>query len=177
MTPQMGIVTDEELAAAVAAHAALYTLHNLTVRKTADEIVNNSIALQNDDHLLFAIGANERWLVDLYLLLTTPTINPDFKLGWAYPAGCLIYWGPEGTGGWANFWMPNAVGILPTALLIQTGTHNISGANVIAGCHLIALVVNGATPGTINFQWAQAAAVAENTTVLTNSCLIARRLA
>ena len=35
-----------------------------TVYKTADEIVNNSTTLQNDDHLLLALGANEVWRLE-----------------------------------------------------------------------------------------------------------------
>src|SRR4030042_1672706 len=78
---------------AFSAHIVDFTLHEKIVRKTADETVNNSIALQNDDHLLFAIGANEVWDVTLMLLVTTPSVTPFFKIGWSYPASCLMFWG------------------------------------------------------------------------------------
>ena len=51
------------------------------VRKTADETVNNSNALQNDNHLLLALAANEVWQVELTLLLLSTSTTPDFLFG------------------------------------------------------------------------------------------------
>jgi hypothetical protein len=36
-------------------------------RKTADESVSGSTTLQDDDHLLFPIGASEEWIADFYV--------------------------------------------------------------------------------------------------------------
>ena len=39
------------------------------VRKTTDESVSSSSTLQNDDALTFAVGANEVWVVEYFLLV------------------------------------------------------------------------------------------------------------
>ena len=54
-------LTSAEVAALIATHAALFGLHTKITYKTADQTVNNSAVLQNDDHLLLAVGANEVW--------------------------------------------------------------------------------------------------------------------
>lgn len=48
-------------------------------RKTADEVVNNSATLQNDDHLLLALAANEVWEVEINLWYDSGT-TPDLKV-------------------------------------------------------------------------------------------------
>ena len=67
------------------------------VRKTADETVNNSTTLQNDDHLQLALAANDIYLVELFLLQQSPSLNSDFKCGWSYPAACTINGANAGT--------------------------------------------------------------------------------
>ena len=162
------------------AYAAVAGLPTI-VRKTADEIVNNSDTLQNDDHLLLAIGANEVWLVELSLLLNAISTTPGWKFGWAYPTNCLIYWSPVswqrvsyGVGGWGV--ADNALAA-EVILRIQTGTVSIKSLAGTRGAVLRALVINGATAGNLVFQWAQITATAEDHTALTNSCLIAHKIA
>jgi len=151
------------------------------VRKTADETVNNSTTLQNDDHLLLAIAANEVWLINLFLLWTSPTAGVYLKTGWSYPAGCSIKWGTEIQLASTNkaYWSSAVTTASKPALLTETSTwSDILGANdAIDGVHLTAIVINGANAGTLNFQWAQATAAPEDTKVLANSCLIAHKLA
>jgi hypothetical protein len=150
------------------------------VRKTADETVNNSATLQNDDDLLLAIAANEVWLVELYLLQKSPSTTADFKMGWAYPAGCSIYWGVPnlnttyGTGG--QYWLTVVAAGTIGAILTEASTLAAASLNGTQGIHITAIVINGATAGTLNFQWAQNTATAEDTKVLANSCLIAHKL-
>ena len=150
------------------------------VRKTADEAVNNSNVLQNDDHLLLAIAANEVWLVELTLLLQGVSPNADFKCGWAYPVGCTIKWGylaRDSTTSEGSGWMPSGLySVTPIAISIETDVLNTGLLNGISGAVYRAIVINGANAGTLNFQWAQNTATAENTKVLANSCLIAHEL-
>jgi hypothetical protein len=150
------------------------------VRKTLDETVNNSAVLQNDDHLLLAIAANEVWLIDLYLLQNSPSANSDVKMGWAYPSGCSIYWGvplfySTYNTGYLYWQSVLSTGAL-TAILTAASTESVASLIGTQGIHIIAIVINGATAGTLNFQWAQNTAVAENTKILANSCLIAHKL-
>jgi len=150
------------------------------VRKTADEIVNNSTTLQNDDHLLLAIAANEVWLINLFLLWTSPTTGHYLKTGWSYPTDCSIKWGPEMKVSSSNvsYWSHAASNTYKLALLTETSTllDSLSANAAICGLRLTAIVINGANAGTLNFQWAQGYATAEDTKVLTNSCLIAHKL-
>ena len=148
------------------------------VRKTADESVNNSNVLQSDDHLLFAIAANEIWEVELIVVLTSPSVNSDFKYGWAYPAGCTAYWGVHtyGTGTPGN-WCPVGTASNPQPILAIATSEAAGSLNGTQGFRIRAIFVNGATPGNINFQWAQNTATIENTTIKANSCLFARKLA
>ena len=151
------------------------------VSKTADEIVNNSTTLQNDDHLLLAIGANEVWLIDFYLLCNaTSSATPDIKFGWAYPTGCSIRWGPAGAG---NNTLTTTWGFTNTAgysnSFSETGVSYQGLAyppNDQGAIHLIALVINGGTAGNVNLQWAQSTATVEDIKVQTNSCLIAHKI-
>ncbi len=137
------------------------------VRKTADEIVNNSTTLQNDDHLLLAVGANEVWLIDLILLLIQANAAADWKYKWAYPTGTTMFWAEEFSWSYPQ-----------TTLFIETNTGNMSSAlTAITGLMIRAIVIVGGTAGTLNFQWAQSAATVANNTIKANSCLIAHKLA
>ena len=177
---QGDIVDADVNAAAAIALTKLASIPGPTiVVKTADQTVNNSAVLVNDNHLLKAIGANEIWLLDLYLLQQSVSIDADFKAGWSYPVGCLIYWGVP------RFTTTNVMGIWSsgraTASTIgiyrETDTQDIAALVGTTGLHLIALVVNGANAGNVNFMWAQNAATVEDTKVLANSILIALKLA
>ena len=133
------------------------------VRKTANETVNNSSALQNDDDLLWAVLANEVWAFYLYIRHASG-VTPDIKFGWAYPVGTTMSWiqGSPGT---------SLVEMTETSVdnLTTNGTEQIV---IYQG-----LVVVGGTAGNINLKWAQNLANASNTIVRANSYLILRQLA
>ena len=59
------------------------------VRKTADETVNNSDTLQNDDHLLFAVAANKVWEFSIVVYMVTLAAS-DFQWNLTGPAGSAI---------------------------------------------------------------------------------------
>jgi len=149
------------------------------VRKTGDETVNNSNTLQNDDELILALAANEVWEVDIVLLVQSVGAVSDFKAGFAYPAGCTIKWGPaayntsNNTGfGWASSGGTAAIQDLST----EAESYLFGSVNGVYGILLKLLVVNGATPGNLNLQWAQNTATVEDTKVLTNSFIKANKL-
>ena len=153
------------------------------VRKTADEIVNNSTTLQNDDHLFIALGANEVWLIEVVLLIESASATSDFQCGWAYPTGCSIKWGAVSAhkdGLEVSDWttaQSGYPGYTVNALFTETSARTSPGMVGIYGIIFKAIVINGATAGNVNFQWAQSTATAEDTKVLTNSYLIAHKLA
>lgn len=139
------------------------------VPKTADETVNNSTVLQNDDDLLFAVGANEVWLISFHILYFSAGGGTDIKFRLAAPVGATINRGLAY--GYDVGWSP-----------VVQGT-NLGAADLVAGTanqndplEFWVIVANGATAGNIQLQWAQNAAVAEDTKVLENSFIIAHRL-
>jgi hypothetical protein len=142
------------------------------VRKTADEAVNNSTVLQDDNHLLLAVGANEVWLFEFYLLQQSVSTTADIKFGFSYPAGCTIYWGIP-----SENWVGVATANDPTSVTIETGTRSKGTGNRTQAIWMSAIVVNGANAGTVNLQWAQATATVEDTKMLTNSVLLAHKVA
>ena len=178
---RVGDIIDVDVnAAAAIALTKLASIPGPTiVVKTADQTVNNSAVLVNDNHLFKAIGANEIWLLDLYLLQKSVSVDSDFKAGWSYPVGCLIYWGVP------RFQATNVMGVWSCGkaaastigIYRETNTQDIASNNITTGLHLIAIVVNGANAGNVNFMWAQNVAIVENTKVLANSVLTAQQLA
>lgn len=144
-----------------------------TVRKTADETVQNN-TLQNDDHLKFPIEPNEVWFVEAFLKVRSVSVNSDFLVGWNFSAaGMTATWdlnGPQGT--WGAVALATTV---PTARGIA-GSRAQGSANGDYGVLVAGWFENGANAGTLNLQWAQNTTTAEDTKVLTNSNLRIRRL-
>lgn len=148
------------------------------VRKTADKVLNNVAVLENDNHLLMAVGANEVWQIDLFVLCQGDQAA-DIKFAFSYPIGCVIKWGGQGSGEavHTNTWGFTGVAQNPQLL---NETHNVPlgiHATNVTGYRLSLIVTNGGNAGNINFQWAQNAAQVADTTVFENSCIIAHQLA
>jgi len=137
------------------------------VRKAADETVNNSVALQNDNELKISAQAQAKYLIDI-LLLIDAKVASDFKYSWSVPAGATIRT-LTSTGAFdANFAEStfDATAAMPTTI----GT---AGINMLIARFVCVL---GVTAGEIQLQWAQNVAVVEDTIVKANSNLVATRL-
>jgi hypothetical protein len=133
------------------------------VVKTADETVNNSNVLQDDDELEFYMEANSFYYFELILYLYTWAAS-DWKMKWDGPAGIAGYTKSDDE----NY---------------QVATPN-SAAKVITSAgdgygllHLKAYMWTAAAAGIIKLQWAQNTAVAENTVVKAGSFLRYRKIA
>jgi len=148
------------------------------VRKTADKTLNNVAVLENDNHLLMAIGANEVWQIDIFILCMG-NATADIQFGFSYPVDCLIYWGLVGAGDTTHMktWGHSATSDTPS-LKVQT-ENQVEGihATLKTGYRLSLIVISGANAGNINLQWAQAAAQVGDTIVYENSCIVAHQLA
>ncbi len=135
------------------------------VRKTADEDVISSTTYQNDDHLLFAVGANEVWGFFIYLRVSAASATPDFKYVFALPTGGVGYrvvtWSSSG---------------LNTESLLTTGVISIPASDTIAYLMLQCLYIGGANAGNVQLMWAQDISNAGYTRVSTNSFIIAHKL-
>lgn len=148
-----------------------------TIRKSANETVNNSAALQNDDELFWPVEVNEVWFFEAFLLLQAASVNADWKATITVPAGATGPWGLAATTG---SWSLVGVGSAP-APLVAAGTGAsfgaaITGSGLTAG-YMAGWVIVGATAGNAQIQWAQNTATVENSIVQANSFLRIRRLA
>jgi len=140
------------------------------LRKAADEIVNNSSTLQNDNELLWPIAANETWVVDFYLGLSNTAASAGFKAAVTWPASPTnasafgnVPGGGTGTGG--------------GTFTETSGNAVISDTDQMGVAYVHAYVANGANAGNITLQWAQGGAVSTDTTVEAGSYLRATRVA
>ena len=139
----------------------------LTKIKAADETVNNSATLQNDDDLVFAVAANEEWVIELLILFG---YDPSGDLKWKFsvPAGCgidgIYFDGLTGSGTLGQFF-------------VESDTEIFNAASGSSGQLFIrALVRVGGTAGNVQLQWAQNSAHASNLTFKKASTLLARRI-
>ncbi len=138
------------------------------VSKTADETVNNSTTLQDDDHLLFALAANITYDVVLVLLHNSVSTTPDFKIGWSVPASCVMLWASISSNAWGSFG--------GTALAGEGDTKTAGSVSGNGGAIFKALVRNGANAGNIQLRWAQNTADGSDSKFLKHSHLIIRNL-
>ena len=142
----------------------------LTRVKTADEIVNNSSTLQNDDHLVVPVTASSRYLWRAFIKLTSATAA-DFKLDLSLPAGSSH----ESVSQWWH--RAAAVGSQagdermfnsssPTTTV--PATDGTTTAELLMG-EIHGLIVVAGTAGSVQVRWAQNAANVSDTTVYASS--------
>ena len=142
----------------------------VVVRKTANQIVNNSNVLVNDTHLLYAIAASEEWVYQ-FVLYITGNVAAGLKAAITVPALCTLRWG---------FSSAQAAGGVAVMPVVQTISGNSSSVEVdgTPAAHIIELwVLNGANAGSVQLQWAQQAAHGSDLTVYQGSHLVAHQLA
>lgn len=129
-----------------------------TVFKASAETVNNSNVLQNDDELLYPIGANQKKSFIAFIKLDIKSAS-DFRYSFTAPAGATGSFGSN-------------IGSPPNEGALGDTETQLSGANITTLLVFFGFVLNGATPGNLQFQWAQNTAVAEDTIVNAGSCLV-----
>ncbi len=146
------------------------------VRKTTDESLLNSITIQNDDQLFFAMAANEVWEFEFTLWVTGSTTG-DLKLGLIWPSGATGRWRALGLGTGVT---AEGVPAWTTLVAASGGTVALGTVSTTVPTHVIVKghVVNGATTGNLQLQWGQNALDATNATnVRANSSLVAHKVA
>lgn len=135
---------------------------SVTVAKTANEIVNNSNVLQDDDELYFSVGANETWAFRFVVQANSGT-TPDLRFAVTAPSGATCRVGfidPEGATSNGQYGCGVSTGVVPGNAAVDM--YEITGT-----------IQNGATPGVVHLQWAQFTANASNTTIYAGSYLVA----
>lgn len=124
--------------------------------KSADETVNGSATLQNDDELLFAVGASETWQFEGVLFCTSGG-TPNFKIAATGPSGSVGRLGVVVTSG--------AWSVEGDTEDLGTGISVTSPAGNPAVVHFYGAIANGANAGNLTIQWAQNTSDASNTIV------------
>lgn len=144
--------------------------------KTADESVNNSTVLQNDDHLSFAIAASEVWAFSMFLYFTIASGDPGMKFAFTVPASCTGWYHLVGNHATSIDGLNTTSGQMGHASIATSRSWAMTGITdhlaVIRG-----VIINGANAGTIQFQWAQNTGVASNLTLKLGSYMDLKRLA
>lgn len=131
--------------------------------KSADETVNNSSTLQNDDDFSFSVATNSKYLVEMYLLINSGT-TPDFKYAWSLPASATA----------------NGVYNATSSQFNQNG--NLTSAQSVDGAGgermtvVFFILETAGTAGTAQFQWAQNTADLSNTVVGAGSVMRYRKV-
>lgn len=125
--------------------------------KTADETVNNSATLQNDDFLSWAVAANATYLLRLQLFYSTAA-TPNIKIGWTFPASLTMKVGVIGIDTTSAF-VSNSGYDQTTVISFGPGTSPERMVVVFARVNV------SATAGTLQLQWAQNTANASNTII------------
>lgn len=152
------------------AAASAGTTHTL-VRKTADESVTSSTTLQNDDHLTFAIAANEVWAFQFFIRYSAVSGVPDFKATIAAPAGATGAWHVHG-----GYYSTADSVLVDVADFGFGSTLGLGATTSVKWVVLAGIAVNSTTAGSVTLQWAQSTSSADALTVKTNSFLVAHKV-
>ncbi len=134
------------------------------VYKSANETVNNSDTLQDDDELKFAVGANELWLFQAWIH-STDTTTADLHYLFTGPAGSTVRWSPIPQFGVTGSFHNTDV---------KFGTAQNTEGN--GGHFAVGRIDTAGTSGDLQLQWAQSTATANNTIVLIGSWLTGRNV-
>lgn len=162
-------------AQALAIHAALAAIEakTITARKTANETVNNTATLQNDDALFVTPAINTVYTVDSYIVYDAATAA-DLTFAFTFPAGASLSWAVIGLATSVTA----VTGDMTAAARDRfasgvAGAIGAGGANV--GGEVVAIIrgtlIMGATAGNLQLQWAQAVANASDAVVYRDSWL------
>jgi hypothetical protein len=123
---------------------------------TVQQTINDSVAFQTTT-LTYAVGANEDWAFQIYLLYNSGS-TPDLKLEWSgIPSG--------GTGNWSGigYTAGGAVDIQSHANLATDITAGGQGA--VYAIVLYGVYIGAGASGTLQLDFAQNTANASNTTI------------
>lgn len=144
----------------------------VTIRKTSDESVTSSTTLQNDNELKYTLAASEQVTFRITIFYEGDSAG-DLKVGMTAPSGATGLCGGRGT----NASSTGSTGqVVQSAFAFGTGSASYGAIGTGSSNWLIATIdgvcINGATPGDLQFQWAQLASSATATKVLTNSYMV-----
>lgn len=158
-------------------HISAYVRSMYTyVRKTTDETINNSTALQNDDVLFSPLAASSgTYQFEMNIFYSATTVA-DIKFAFTWPLGATVEWGIIGL----------ATGAATNTGDATFGFQNVSGSSIAIGgigatthvpAQIFGDIVMGANAGNLQLQWAQQNLEATNCIVRSRSNLRLWRVA
>jgi hypothetical protein len=145
---------------------------HLLARKTSDQSVTSSTALQSDSELVTpTIEGNEVWYLRL-LLRCSGSASGNLKASWQFPTG--------GNLGSTPLTLDSASGALAVPAVLTSSDGSAHSVAIGTTTRLVLIEVsyaNGGTSGAVTFRWAQVTSNATPTIVRTNSTLWGVKLA
>jgi hypothetical protein len=147
------------------------------IAKASDESVTSSTTLQDDNELTFAIGANETWFVQCWLLIDADLAG-DLTCALTAPAGATGWWGGHRFASGASDAVNEAANWSIQTNLTTASSRDIggAGAGTVVATPCQGYVVNSSTAGSVTLSWAQRASSATATTLKAGSCMIAYKI-
>jgi hypothetical protein len=161
--------TSTSLAATASAVKSAYDLASTaaaaikSVRKSSDQTVTSSTTLVNDSQLKFAVAANETYIFETWLYTFAADGTPDIKVTFTGPSGSTVLWSSSQV-------IFNAAAATTLTSVNPGGTSAdlFVDANNRA-IQLYGTILNGATAGDVQLQWAQNTSSANGTSVKAGS--------
>jgi hypothetical protein len=159
-------------------------LPKIVVRTANSGTISSNAVLANDDTLLWAVGASDRWFFQALLTFTAAdssglATTADVQVGFSVPTGGAMQWGPIGAtgntfGGYGATATANSpLGVQTAASALATGGAAVSWGLALCGFY----TGDGSHTGSVTLQWAQATSNAATLLIAKNSSLILWRIA
>jgi len=145
----------------------------LFARKTANESVTSSTAMQNDDELFVSVAANSSYEVSSYIRYDGATAG-DMDFQFTGPAGAVFSAGISRLLSTAAAVSDDVTDTLED--LSVAAAAGCLGAGVPTAVMVQGILIVGGTAGTFRLQWTQHASSVTATRVLTRSYLVLRRV-
>ncbi len=174
--PQATLVFDKSTGQMGINDASVNRFRDLFVRKSANETVNTSAALQNDDELVLTVVASAKYILEAYIIYDTNT-TADFKCAWVGPTSATLAWTVTGLATAATG-VSGSI-IMAVAAIADGGAQSIGGAGsgTQVAARITGLLTVSTTAGTLQFRWAQGTSDASDTIVIANSYMRLTRVA
>lgn len=141
---------------------------HITKAKRLAETVNNSSTLQDDDDLAWAVESNENYILAGCLVLSAMDATADIKLALTLPSGAsMVLQAGIATAEWgtsAGGWEGESETTSGTGIALDIISATLPGI-----VQFRASIAVGATRGTVQLQWAQNSAQANDLTVRAGS--------
>lgn len=135
------------------------------VRKSSDQTVTSSTTLVNDSQLKFAVAANETYIFQAWLYTYAADGTPDIKVTFTGPSGSTVLWSSSQV-----IFNAAAATTLTSVNTGGTSADLFVDANNRA-IQLYGTILNGATAGDVQLQWAQNTSSANGTSVKAGSSI------